>query len=445
MDSHALTSGPVTKQLAKLTLPLLLGNILQQLYNMIDAIILGCFNGSDAFGAVGIGGTVMNLFLFVLTGACTGVCVILSHLYGRNDLKTFHHEFFHAIFFGGLFTLLISIGFILLSEPLLRLIQTPDFLVGLTKSYLHIILGGLLVCFAYNLFAAVLRAVGDTFAALVFLGISIFTNLTLDIWFVAGLSLGITGSAWATILSQFIAATLSIIYLKVKYPQLMIHREDICIDLSLLLQTIRFASASALQQASIYIGKLLVQGVVNSLGPASINAYTAAARIEAFANSFGDSGSAAESIFIGQNIGAGNYTRAKNGFRNSFRMMAALGVVMALLLFLSAALLCNWVLPKNDVTSLAPAVYYLRVVALFYPLCFIGCANVGYFQGTGYINIPTICSALQLSLRVVLSWLLTKKMGLSGVSLATGIGWALAVSIHLFARQRLPICQRAAK
>lgn len=445
MDSHALISGPITRQLTKLAFPLLLGNILQQLYNMIDALILGWFNGSDAFGAVGIGGTVMNLFLFVLIGACTGVCVILSHLYGRNDFKTFHREFFHAIFFGGLFTILISVVFIFLSEPLLRLIQTPDYLVGLTQSYLQIILGCLLVCFAYNLFAAVLRAVGDTFATLIFLGVSIFTNLALDIWFVAGLSLGIAGAAWATVLSQFIAATLSAIYLKKQYPQLMIHREDICIDLSLLLQTIRFASASALQQASIYIGKLLVQGVVNSLGSASINAYTAATRIEAFANSFGDSGSAAESIFIGQNIGAGNYTRAKNGSRNSFRMMVVLGVFMAFLLFLSAIPLCNWLLPKDDATSLAPAVYYLRIVALFYPLCFIGCANVGYFQGTGYINIPTICSALQLSLRVILSWLLTGEMGLSGVALATGVGWALAVSIHLFAKQRLPICQQVVK
>ena len=405
------------------------------MYNMIDALILGWFNGSDAFGAAGIGGTVMNLFLFILTGACTGVCVILSYLYGKDDLKTFHREFFHAVFFGGLFTIFISIGFIFLSEPLLRLIQTPDSLIGLTSSYLHIILGGLIVCFANNLLAAVLRAVGNTLATLIILGISIFTNLLLDIWFVAGLSLGISGAAWATILSQFIAAALSGIHLKIKYPQLMIHREDLRVDPALLMQTIRFASASALQQASIYIGKLLVQSVVNRLGTASINAYTAATRIEAFANSFGDSGSAAESVFIGQNTGAGNYKRAENGFRNGFRMMAALGMVMALLLFLSASPLCRLALPKDNLSSLSPAVYYLRVVAFFYPLCFIGCANVGYFQGTGHIHVPAVCSALQLSLRVILSWFLTRRMGLAGVALATGAGWALAVSMHLFARK----------
>ena len=175
----------------------------------------------------------------------------------------------------------------------------------------------------------------------------------------------------------------------------MIHREDLRVDPALLMQTIRFASASALQQASIYIGKLLVQSVVNRLGTASINAYTAATRIEAFANSFGDSGSAAESVFIGQNTGAGNYKRAENGFRNGFRMMAALGMVMALLLFLSASPLCRLALPKDNLSSLSPAVYYLRVVAFFYPLCFIGCANVGYFQGTGHIHVPAVCSALQ--------------------------------------------------
>lgn len=442
MYNHVMTSGPIIKQLSKLALPLLLGNILQQLYNMVDALILGWYNGSAAFGAAGVCGSIMNLFLFILNGACTGICVILSHLYGKRSLKTFRCEFFHTIFFGGLFTVSLSIVFIFLSEPLLQLIQTPDSLIGLSKSYLQVILGGLMVCFAYNLFASVLRAVGDTSAALAFLGVSVFTNLVLDICFVAGLSMGITGAAWATVLSQFVSAVLSGIYLRVKYPQIMIHRDDIHIDLVLLLQTFRFASASALQQASIYIGKLLVQGIVNGLGTASINAYTAATRIEAFANSFGDSGSAAESIFIGQNVGAGNFKRVKAGFRICFRMMITLGLVMMLLLFLYAAPLCNCVLPKDGIGSLSPAVHYLRVIALFYPLCFIGCANVGYFQGTGHIRIPAICSALHLSLRVVLSCLFTEYIGLAGVALATGLGWCLAVSIYQFARKKLALCQK---
>ncbi len=169
---------------------------------------------------------------------------------------------------------------------------------------------------------------------------------------------------------------------------------------------------------------------MNSLGTASINAYTAATRIEGFANSFGDSGSAAESIYIGQNAGAGTYKQVKAGTETAFRMLAIFGVVIAALLFACADPLCSWVLPRGDEESLAPAVSYLRTVSLFYPLCFIGCANVGYFQGIGRIHIPAVCSALHLTLRVIVSWQLAGRTGLAGVGIATGLGWFLAVALH---------------
>lgn len=435
---HDLTAdGSIAPRLALLALPLLLSNILQQLYNMIDAAVLGRFVGADAFSAIGIAGTVMNLFLFLLTGACTGVSVLLSRLYGAGgDGRRMRKAIFQAIFFGSLLTLSISLVFLLFCRPLLILIRTPESLLALVAGYLRIILGGLMFSFAYNLLSAILRSLGDTFATLLFLGISIITNILLDFWFVAYLHTGIAGAAWATILSQLLSAVCSFLYLRKKYPALILRREDFGVDLPLLKQTVQFASASALQMASIYIGKILIQGIVNSLGLSAIAAYTAATRIEGFANSFGDSGTAAEAVFIGQNAGAGNRKQVAKGTSVTLAMMISFGLVMGLLMILGGPPFLRWLLPKGDPEAYRLSLSYLRTVAYFYPLCFLGCANVGFFQGTGRIYVPMFCSPVNLGSRIIFSLLLTGKYSLTGVALATGIGWALIVTVHQVVKVR---------
>ena len=203
------------------------------------------------------------------------------------------------------------------------------------------------------------------------------------------------------------------------------------IDRALLSRTVRFGAVAALHQSSVYIGKLLVQGAVNTLGAEAINAYTAATRIEGFANSFGDSGAAAEAVFIGQNVGGDRPDRVRRGFFTGLRLMVGLGLAMAAVMFIWAEPLSRLVLPDSNAAELAESLRYLRLVSLFYVLCFIGSLFVGYFEGIGRISIPTIGSAAHLSLRVVLAWLLVGRMGLAGVALATGLGWCLVVSFQL--------------
>ena len=190
-------------------------------------------------------------------------------------------------------------------------------------------------------------------------------------------------------------------------------------------------AVAALHQSSVYIGKLLVQGAVNTLGAEAINAYTAATRIEGFANSFGDSGAAAEAVFIGQNVGGDRPDRVRRGFFTGLRLMVGLGLAMAAVMFIWAEPLSRLVLPDSNAAELAESVRYLRLVSLFYVLCFIGSLFVGYFEGIGRISIPTIGSAAHLSLRVVLDRLLVGRMGLAGVALATALGWCLVVSFQL--------------
>lgn len=425
--SKTMTSGPIVPELISLAFPLLLGNILQQMYNTVDTVIIGRWVGPEAFGAAGVAGTVMNLFLFVLSGGCTGISVLLSQLFGARDLPRFRRELFQAALFGGVFTVGLSLLALGLLTGLLRLIHTPAELLVLAQAYLQVIFAGLLAAFAYNLCAATLRAVGDTFAALCVLALSTVCNLGLDLLFVAVWERGITGAAWATVASQGLSALLSLLYLRLRYPQLLFTRGDMVPDRALLAATARFGAVSALHQSGLYLGKLLVQGAVNTLDTPGINAYTAAMRIEGFANSFGDSGCAAVSVFVGQNTGAGEERRVKRGFFSGLGLLLVLGVVMSAAMFFGVRELSILLLPQGEGQELAYSVGYLRTVSVFYALCFAGNALAGYFQGCGRVGIPVVGSVSHITLRAVLSWLLVGKMGLPAVGLATGLGWLFVV------------------
>ncbi len=423
--SYNLTQGNIPQHLLRLAAPLIMGNILQQLYNTVDAFVLGRFAGEAEFAAVGIAGSVMNLFLFMLTGACTGISVIFAQFYGSDDLPSFRREHWLSLTFGVLFTILCSGLSFLLLAPLLRLIQTPEELSGLVTTYLSIILVSLPAAFLYNLYSALLRAIGRANAALLALAAAVTVNLVLDYLFVARLHWGISGAAWATAASQAISVVVCILYLRCKEPELIFRREDCLLDRGLLSKTAHFSFVTGLHQSSLYIGKLLVQGAVNTGGTAMISAYTATTRIEGFANSFGDSGSAATSVLVAQNLGAGKKDRVQKSFRSSLLFMLFLGLAMSAAMYLSANVSVRFMLGAHSGTAFENACDYMKIIALFYTLCFTGNTFAGYFDGLGRVSIPLIGATSHMALRVILSWLLVQKMGLPAVALATGIGWVL--------------------
>ena len=423
-----LTQGSIPQQLIWLTLPLICGNILQQLYNTVDAFIIGRFLGSTAFGAVGVAGTVMNLFIFILSGCCTGIAVLFAQCYGSRDLAAFRREGFQALVFGLSVTVVLGLGGLTLLEPLLTLIQTPENIEHLVTEYLTVIFLGLPVTFLYNLGSAALRAAGNTLAALFPLMAATALNVGLDILFVGGFSMGIAGAAVATVLAQGFAALLALGYLRWRMPQLLFGREDLHLDWDMLRRTASFGLVSALQQSAVYIGKLLVQGAVNSMGNEAINAYTAATRIEGFANSFGDSGAEAVSVFVAQNTGAGEKKRVKRGFFTGMALMIALGLTMSLIMFVGARASLTLMLGESGLDALEGGMAYLRLIALVYVMCFIGSAYVGLYRGIGWVSVPVIGSSLQITIRVILAYALADSWGVAGVALATGIGWSAIIT-----------------
>ena len=423
MTKSNLLEGNIKKQLISLALPLLMGNILQQLYNTIDAIIVGHYLGTSAFAALGIAGTIMNLFIFILNGFCVGICTIFAQLYGSGDIKTFRNEVFISICIGVFITIFMSILSILFLPYLLKITHTPQELMTDINSYLKIIIAGLFSTYLYNLFSCILRAIGNTKSSLYFLFLAVVCNVILDIIFIAYFHIGVSGAAFATVASQFFAFIGCLFYFHKYNKNLFCKKEDFYFYKPLLYKTIRFGSATALQESSLYIGKILVQGNVNTLGTANIAAYTAAMRIEGFANSFGSSCSEALCIFISQNFGANHSERIKQGFQKGMFLHISLGIVLSILLYLLAPVCITFFLGSAEKDALFSGVAYMKCIALFYVLCFIGNAFVGYFRGISKITVPFIGTTLQITLRVIFSYLLLEKFGLAAVALATGIGW----------------------
>lgn len=424
---HKLTEGNITKQLVQLALPLIIGNFLQQLYNTIDAWVVGRYLGQEAFAAIGIGGTVMNLFIFVLMGACTGVGIIWAQLYGQGDLKTFRREGFVALVAGTVFTLLLSMVAFVSTEAMLRLIATPESILHLVKEYLQVIFIGLLMTFLYNYYSTMLRAVGNTLMALIFLALALSINLVLALLFVAELHWGISGAGWATVLAQLASVVLCNLYMRWQAPELLWHKEDAALDSKLLQKTCSFGLVTALHNSNLYIGKALVQGAVNGCGVDMVAAYTAAGRLEGFANSFGDSGTAALNVFIGQNVGAGNKQRVREGFFTGVKLLVSLGVISSAALYFGAHAGVAFMLGSSELPGWVQGVEYMQIVAVFYFLCFSGNALAGYFEGRGRLMIPVIGATGHITLRVILSYLFVGEYGLGAVAYATGFGWFCVV------------------
>ncbi len=423
-NTRDYTTGRLSSHFLVLALPLIAGNILQQLYNTLDAVVIGRFASSSEFAAVGVASSVMNLFLFAIVGFCTGISILLAQAYGGQKMELFRKYHFISTVIGGTVIIVLSVAGLILLPSLLRAIQTPQSLTDYVLHYLRVIIGGLIVSYLYNFYAALLRSIGKAGIALLALFIAIILNFGLDILFVAIFSMGIAGAAWATMLAQSFSVLFCVIYLHFFAPDTWFHRDQMRWNSKLTYQLFKISCVTSIHQLSLYLGKLLVQASVNSAGEEMIAAYTATTRIEGFANSFGDSGSAATSVLIAQNCGAGKKERVRQTFWISLIILILLGVISSTIMYVSANATASFLL-GDDSAALTEAVSYLKIISIFYIFCFTGNTFAGYFEGVGRVKVPFIGALSHISLRVVLSYFWIHTMGLDGVAYATGIGWVL--------------------
>lgn len=425
-----LTSGSITPQLIQLCLPLLAGNVLQQLYNIINSLVVTHYLGNNAFAALGVAESVMNLFIYAISGACMGASVLVARFFGQRDFARLRQQIYvTVVLIGGCTLGAVILGQLFLPQ-LLHIIQTPAELYTDVAIYLRCILVGMLFTFSYNFLAATLRAVGNTRTALYFLLISLGYNLVCAWFLVAVMHLGILGTALATASAQLLSTGLCLLYIRKKQPFLRVERADMKLSRAMLRETSSYSVIAALQQSSLYLGKLMIQSAVNGLGTAAISGFTAATRVENFIQAFGISGCESIAIFVSQNKGAKQDDRALKGFLRGAVLVVGIGVAFSAALVLGGNLFVLPFLNAEETAARALGGSYLRLLGWFYFLSFVGHAYVGHFRGVGRMNITFWGTTTQIAVRVVGTYLLVDALGLNATALATGIGWVVIVIFH---------------
>ena len=427
MNGVNMTQGNIRKHLLRFAVPLLVGDIFQQLYNTVDSIIVGRVVGEEAFAAVGVAHPVVNVILFLIVGICVGASVLMSQMYGSGDREGFRREVSTAFLLGAVGAVGIGLAAILFVNPLLRLIQTPENLMADTRIYLLTIFTGLIFTFLYNIYSAAFRAIGNAKASLFFLIFSSVVNVFLDLVFVALFDLGVFGAALATVLSQALSVVLCVAYSRMRVPELHLTRKELVLDRSLVKRTFSCSWISALQQASLHIGILLIQRAVNPLGTAAIAAYAAVSRLDAFVLLGNFSISNAMTTFIAQNMGAGEYDRIRQGFRTGRGMLLLYCSCACVFVTLFRSQLVGLFVEDGSRTVIELGVAYYQVMAPGFLLAALGDSCQGYFRGMGRFDETLLVTVLQITIRVVLSYLLVGRFCVQAVAIAMCTGWSSLV------------------
>ena len=412
---NELTRGPVMRTMLRFAVPMILGDLLQQCYNIADTLIVGRFLGAGALAAVGSAFSLMTFLTSIILGLAMGSGTVFSIRFGQKDSLGIVTVVLNVLVFAGI-------------DWIIRFLRTPDELVELMREYLFVIFAGLIGIFLYNFFASLLRSLGNSVVPLIFLAVSAVLNILLDLWFVAGLGRGVAGAAEATVISQYISGIGITSYAWFRFPHLLRKDKNVRLRLSRIREITSFSGLTCMQQSIMNLGILAVQGLVNSFGTTVMAAFAAAVKIDAFAylpvQDFGN----AFSIFIAQNYGAGKNDRIRKGTRCAAAASAVFGLAVSLLVVLFAGPLMSLFIDTGEVSVIAEGVRYLRIEGAFYALIGILFLLYGLYRAIGSPGMSVILTVVSLGTRVVLAYVLSAvpAFGVAGIWWAVPIGWFLA-------------------
>ena len=423
-----LTQGSIPRGLLGFALPLILGNLLQQLYNLADTWVVGRFIGEGALAAVGSSYTLMTFLTSILLGLCMGSSVYFSIQYGRQDPDRLRNGIFQSFLLIGGLTLLLNLTVYLALDGILVLLQIPPDILGLTKEYLQCVFAGMAATFLYNFFANLLRSVGDSATPLVFLGISVVLNIGLDILFVVPLGMGVRGAAMATVIAQFVAGLGLFLYTWFAFPALRVQKRHRYWDRAALKNLLNLSLFTCLQQSVMNFGILMVQGLVNSFGTAVMAAFAVAVKIDTIAympvQDFGN----AFSTFVAQNYGAEKRDRIRTGTHWAVFWVVLFCLVIGGLVCLLAPRLMAAFVGGDAAEVIAIGTGYLRIEAAFYLGIGILFLLYGYFRAVNRPAVSVVLTICSLGTRVLLAYTLSAlpALGVNGIWIAIPIGWFLA-------------------
>lgn len=431
-----LTQGKITPQLIQFTIPLVLGNLFQLTYNAVDSIIVGQFVGKDALAAVGTSNPITTLIILFLNGLCMGASILMGTQYGAKDNETLERQISTTLLSGITFSTIIMVLSILLAKPILMLIQVDTSILSMSTEYLRIIFCGLVFTFLYNFYASTLRALGDSSTPLYFLIISSVLNILGDLFFVIVLKWGSNGCAISTVISEGLCCLFCGMYIKKKVPILCLKKKWLVFDSSLLKQTISYGWASAMQQATVQLGKIGIQAIVNTMGVSIMAAFTVVNRIDDFAYTPEQNIGHAMTAFMAQNRGAGKKDRMKKGFLSGLKLEFIYGIIIFLVCFFFARPLMKMFVSNEEVIS--HGVAYLRLISIMYILPAFTNGIQGYFRGIGDLKITLLSSFVNMGVRVIaaIPLVFVLNMQIEALPLSYLAGWIgmLVVEIPLLIR-----------
>ena len=423
--SHSMTTGSIPRHLLRYAIPAILGDLFQVTYNTVDSVIVGKYAGAGALAAVGVASPLMSVAMFFIIGMGIGASVLMSEFYGAGDTGKLRRQFATTLAMGAAFSAVIALALFALTGPLLRLCRTPEAILPDTARYLRVVALGMVVTSMYNILAAASRSIGDTFTPLVCLVAGSLVNVGLDLLFVARFAWGVAGAAWATVLSQALAALLCAALLRRNEPVLFASREDFTPDRDLFMRTLRFSAPSAMQQAGIYVGKLLVQSAVNPLGVSAIAAFNAVNRIDDYALIPERDIANGETVLVAQNHGANRPDRMRRGFFTAMAFEVAYGLIVSAAVFTLAAPLMRLFVEPGEAEVIRLGTRYLRLMGLFYILPGITNGLQGYMRALGKLKLTMVVTYGQMFTRAACTWLLIGRMGLDAVPVACAAGWVM--------------------
>ena len=429
---HSLTQGPITKNILLFALPLMFGNLLQQMYNIADTWVVGRFLGADALAAVGSSYTLMTFLTSILLGLCMGSGAAVSMQYGSGETEKMRQSVFQSFLLIAGIALVLNLLVYLGLNGILWLLRVPAELCPLMKDYLLIIFLGIEATFLYNYFANLLRAIGNSVVPLAFLAVSAILNVILDLVCVLVLDWGVKGAAGATVFSQYVSGVGIGLYTLKKFPQLCPKRTDCRWDRKNLANILNLSVMTSVQQSIMNFGILMVQGLVNSFGTVIMAAFAAAVKIDSFAympvQDFGN----AFSTYVAQNYGANRPDRIKKGIRSAGLTSAVFCIVISVLVCAFAAPLMGIFIDPAQTEIIAAGVQYLRIEGA----CYIGIGVLfllyGYYRAVNQPGMSVLLTIASLGTRVALAYLLSATpLGVTGIWLSVPIGWALADAIGI--------------
>ena len=421
-----MTTGNPMNIIFNFTLPIFIGNVFQQFYNMADAVIVGKFVGNKALAAVGSTGTIMFLIYGFVVGMTAGFTVLTAQKFGAGDMPAMRRTVAGASFLSLLVGLVLTAAFMAFMKPWLTLMHTPEDIFADAYEYIMIISAGILAQMLYNLLASILRALGNSRVPLYFLILSALLNIVLDLVFIIVFHMGAAGAAAATVISQGVSGALCLVYIVKKVPLLHMTREDWKLSGALLGTQIRIGIPMALQYSITAVGTMMVQASLNILGSTLVAAYTAAGKIEQIVTQAYVAMGTTMATYGAQNMGAGNISRIRQGFKASTVIGVVYAVVSAALV-MTVGKYMTYLFVSEDVALIMDSVNtYLVCAGIFFiPLAIVNIYRNG-IQGLGYGLLPMMAGVAELAGRGVVAVIAARQKSYLGVCLASPAAWVLA-------------------